>query len=254
MAFVFKAMATEGVFYGGGISAPQKPTSISAVATSDTTATISWTMTTGSDTPVESYSLYRNTALIASGIKALNYLDSGLTAETAYTYYVRGVNSAGSGAASDNVSITTLSANGVEGDAWTAFKAALEANPALSAYKSRFKWNRVSENLNDNQYPLVVGYVERVTEEEFVGMPKRKICTLIVSLHGKVKGSGDNLEHLALKMDELIKNAVESDLQLGGAATIEYLGDSEINYLDDNRAETLIQIQIKTVKFIAGSR
>jgi hypothetical protein len=47
---------------------------------------------------------------------------------------------------------------------------------------------------------------------------------------------------------------VESDLQLGGAATIEYLGDSEINYLDDNRAETLIQIQIKTVKFIAGSR
>jgi hypothetical protein len=86
-------------------SAPTAPTGLSATSVSSSQINLAWQASSGSPS---SYDIYRNGAKVAS-ISAVNvsYGDSGLAANTTYSYYVIAVNSVGSSPRSTTASATT---------------------------------------------------------------------------------------------------------------------------------------------------
>ncbi len=88
-------------------TAPTAPT-LSASGTTSTTTTLSWTGATD-NVAVTGYNVYRGTTLLGSTTTATSYAVSGLTASTAYTFYVQAKDAAGNiSVASNTVSVTTL--------------------------------------------------------------------------------------------------------------------------------------------------
>lgn len=94
-------------------TAPSVPTGLSATPTSETQVQVSWTASTdpaGSGQTVSgvaSYQVYRGGALIGTTASTA-YLDTGLTANTSYSYQVAAVDNAGNASArSSSVSATT---------------------------------------------------------------------------------------------------------------------------------------------------
>ncbi len=88
-------------------TAPTAPT-LSASGTTSTTTTLSWTGATD-NVAVTGYNVYRGTTLLGSTTTATTYAVSGLTASTAYNFYVQAKDAAGNiSIASNTVSVTTL--------------------------------------------------------------------------------------------------------------------------------------------------
>jgi chitodextrinase len=88
-------------------TAPTAPT-LSASGTTSTTTNLSWTGATD-NIAVTGYNVYRGTTLLGSTTTATTYAVTGLTASTAYTFYVQAKDAAGNvSAASNTVSVTTL--------------------------------------------------------------------------------------------------------------------------------------------------
>lgn len=93
-------------------TAPSAPT-LSASGTTSTTTNLSWTGATD-NVAVTGYNVYRGTTLLGSTTTATTYAVTGLTASTAYTFYVQAKDAAGNvSAASNTVSVTTLAASTV---------------------------------------------------------------------------------------------------------------------------------------------
>jgi poly(hydroxyalkanoate) depolymerase family esterase len=93
---------------GGGTGALPAPTGLKVTGTTDTTAALSWSAVSGA----ASYQVLRNGTEVGSPASA-SYTDSGLSAGTAYTYTVAGVDSTGAvGAASAAVTATTTGTSG----------------------------------------------------------------------------------------------------------------------------------------------
>ncbi|WP_337870618.1 PQQ-dependent sugar dehydrogenase [Meiothermus sp.] len=92
--------------------APPNPAQFSATATSPTSVNLSWSASDGATR----YSLERRTgsgsftAIGGNNLTATSYSDTGLTANTAYTYRVRAVNNSGSSSGVER-SVTTPSTN-----------------------------------------------------------------------------------------------------------------------------------------------
>ena len=104
---------------GGGTTAdstaPTVPTGLIATAQSATQVQLSWTAATDAGTGVAGYHVYRDagTTAIATVSSGTTYLDSGLTASTAYSYTVRAFDAASppnESAASVAANATTLAA------------------------------------------------------------------------------------------------------------------------------------------------
>lgn len=88
-------------------TAPSTPT-LSASGTTQTTTNLSWSAATD-NVGVTGYDVYRNGAFLASSATT-SYTASGLTAATTYSFYVVAKDAAGNqSAASNTVSVTTLS-------------------------------------------------------------------------------------------------------------------------------------------------
>lgn len=79
---------------------------VAAVATSTTTATVTWTPATGVGTGL-TYTLYRNGTSIATGLTSGTYSDTGLSANTAYTYTMAMSNALGTGPQGASVTVKT---------------------------------------------------------------------------------------------------------------------------------------------------
>ena len=89
-------------------TAPTAPT-LSASGTTATTTNLSWTAATD-NVGVTGYDVYRNGSLIGSTTTATAYSVTGLTAATAYTFFVRAKDAAGNSSANSNtVNVATLS-------------------------------------------------------------------------------------------------------------------------------------------------
>jgi len=89
-------------------TAPGAPTGLVAASTAGR-ITVTWTAPAGC---VTSYNIYRGTSsghesLLTSGVTTASYTDTAVTTKTTYFYRVLGVNSAGPGAGSTEVSATT---------------------------------------------------------------------------------------------------------------------------------------------------
>ena len=82
---------------------PTDPGTLSASAQSQTSIYLSW----GASSGASGYYIYRNGSyLTATGVT--NYTNTGLTANTSYSYYVVAYNSGGNSGASNTASVTTL--------------------------------------------------------------------------------------------------------------------------------------------------
>jgi len=88
--------------------APSAPTSLAASGTTQTTTNLSWTASTD-NVGVTGYDVYQNGAFKANTASA-SYAVTGLTASTAYTFYVIARDAAGNSSAQSNTAnVTTLS-------------------------------------------------------------------------------------------------------------------------------------------------
>ena len=106
-SYVIIADAIKWVRVGGDTAPPTVPTGLAATPASTTSMSLSWTASTD-DTGVAGYKIYRNSTLVGTSATT-SYTDSGLTANTQYTYAVSAYDAAGNESAqSSSVSKYTL--------------------------------------------------------------------------------------------------------------------------------------------------
>jgi hypothetical protein len=105
---------------GTGCSAvPSIPGSVTASATSSSQISVNWSASTGGPSCTVSYNVYRSTTsgftpsstnLIASGLTATSYTNTGLTASSTYYYVLEAVDAYGNSAASAQLEASTTAA------------------------------------------------------------------------------------------------------------------------------------------------
>ncbi|UHA73966.1 glycoside hydrolase family 19 protein [Paenibacillus sp. 481] len=86
-------------------TAPTAPTSLQATALTSQSVTISWTAATD-NVGVVQYEIYRNGVKVTS-TAGLTFADTGLLADTAYTYTVKALDAAGNGTLSAELAVRT---------------------------------------------------------------------------------------------------------------------------------------------------
>ncbi|MBM3250618.1 MAG: hypothetical protein FJZ07_00015 [Candidatus Nealsonbacteria bacterium] len=97
-----------GLVGGGGV--PTAPSNLSATVVSGSRITLSWTDNSANET---GFKIYRNgTRITTTAADVTSYTDTGLSAGTAYSYYVKATSASGDSAASNTVSATTQSGAG----------------------------------------------------------------------------------------------------------------------------------------------
>ncbi|HEY6909567.1 MAG TPA: PHB depolymerase family esterase, partial [Myxococcales bacterium] len=87
----------------GGNTVPAAPTGLAVTGVTSSSASLSWSSSPGAT----SYSVYRGSTRVGSGVTSTSYTDSGLSPSTTYSYSVTAVNSAGESSHSSTVSATT---------------------------------------------------------------------------------------------------------------------------------------------------
>ena len=133
----------------GTIGAPTPPTALNYADRTDTSITLIWAESTGSP-PVVAYAVYRGGLQIAT-VGDRVYTDTGLSANTSYTYTVKALNSAGilsAASAAQNISTTNDTSTDSDHDGVpNAFEAVLgtnanSANPNDSGNQTQLKINQ----------------------------------------------------------------------------------------------------------------
>src|SRR5260370_12535900 len=113
---------------GGCTIVPTAPTGLGATAASSTQINLSWTASTASGCTIR-YNVFRSTTSgftpsssnqIASGVSGTSFPDTGLAASTTYFYLVEATDTAGTSAASNQASATTLPATAIQPNTPTA--------------------------------------------------------------------------------------------------------------------------------------
>ncbi len=87
------------------VTVPSAPTGLRVTATTSTTASVSWTASSGAT----SYKVLRGGRVVGT-TTSTSYTDTALAASTSYTYTVEAVDSAGTSTASSSVTATTTAA------------------------------------------------------------------------------------------------------------------------------------------------
>jgi hypothetical protein len=96
---------------GGDTTAPTAPASLAASGTTQTATNLSWTASTD-NVGITGYDVYQN-GIFKATVAGTAYTVTGLTASTAYTFYVKAKDAAGNASANSNtVNVTTLAATG----------------------------------------------------------------------------------------------------------------------------------------------
>jgi len=101
-----------GGFTGSG-SIPNAPSGLTATAQSSSSIALSWTDNSSDE---DAFKIYRGGTLVhTTSASATSYTDTGLAANTTYTYYVKASNTSGDSTASSSASATTYSTGGSGG-------------------------------------------------------------------------------------------------------------------------------------------
>lgn len=179
---------------------------------------------------------------------------TGLTSNQVYYFRARAWNTTAYSAYSTSVNTQTWTASGIEQMLWGAFKTQMQADAALSSYIQKWKFNREAMTLSGTKFPIVKAWIADAQEQD-IAFPKRKIVKPRIVIHGVVKVKDtDNLETEKLKFDELIKNAIESDITFNGDITMAIVGNTIFNPLDDSTCEVFIECEIWSKIFTMGQR
>lgn len=140
-------------------------------------------------------------------------------------------------------------------DMWKAFKTQVASSTPLTTYAKTIYYARIEKAFVPVEFPLVFIYPTRIVMDDYSEFPKRKSARLVLEISGKVYSETPNtLVEEQLKMDDLIRNACEKDIQVAGKALIVRLGESILTFLDQTVLDTKIQVEIETQRFTAGAR
>ena len=93
---------------------PTPPTNLNSTGKSQTSVSLSWTAPSG--VAVDRYIVTRNGNDLPATITGTSFTDSGLSANTAYTYTVKAVNAGGTSDPSNSISVTTDPKPHIPGD------------------------------------------------------------------------------------------------------------------------------------------
>lgn len=123
-------------------SNPSIPNNLTAAPVSNTQINLTWTASTD-NIGVSGYQIFRDSIQVATTTN--NYFNNtGLTASTTYTYYVRAFDAAGNRSnASNNVSATTLN---IADNTSPSVPSNLVAN-VISAHQINLSWNTSTDNI-----------------------------------------------------------------------------------------------------------
>lgn len=244
---------------GGSLDAPGMPTA-SVTRVMPTNNRVTWTPGSLAATYTVQRKLSTDTeyTTLLSGISAsCTYSDNTAVAGTIYDYRVQSVNAAGT-TSSAAVRVTTLSNGPDVGDIWDAFKARLRADSVLSAYVSRWFFQKAPTQINQNDFPFVHAYPVAIQNDNFLSMPAHKTFDLVIEVSGKVFTTDTDKENFVgttLEFDRMLRNAIEgSDLNLTGYATIVAVGDTAFDVMDENVLDSKMTVVIRSRNFYAGSR
>ena len=209
-------------------------------------ARLSWTPSSGA----ESFGIYRNDTLIQTITTSFFYVDKP-TAGT-IEYYVKATN--GTGSTDSNTVEIVIGLGGIERRAWQYFKDTMQTDPDLLAYITTWKFNLTQQQFDESNCPVFVAYVDTEDPGEYLGVPKQRTDEIVVKVSGKVASSGDDAITEQLKINELIKNALEKNLQLVPAWFKVSFGQSKFTWLNDQVQEVNIDVRLQLPRFTAGTR
>ncbi len=162
---------------------PGPVTGLSASITSLTSIRLNWTAVSGAS----AYTVHRrapdgSSYAIVGKVTSPSFADSGLTAGTTYTYYVRAENAQGeSGQSSAEVSVSpgaTLTAPTLTGKLTSMYSGELSWNaiPGAAAYRL---YRRVG---NDGAQAVLVKETEQTTHSEYLAIPDRSYKYFVAAI------------------------------------------------------------------------
>jgi hypothetical protein len=264
--FLLLNVDTVGSCAGGALNLPGQVLGLIGTPINTTSILWSWSMpeTTLTAGPASTFILKRGATTIQSGVVGLSYLETGLTAATAYSATVAGVNTAGMGTASAAASATTKSAEAfltrIE-DALTAY-----LGSALRTAGYYYDWTYTTQrdnNLAPCSSTAVAAWVDLTPVENSVDAEAHadfnayhnKITTVIRSmamLSADTSNPKEAYKKVCAKMSEDIKKLLGTNLVSGAyaiafwneVATVDYKG-SEIEW-DDQSEDTLKPGKLKS--------
>lgn len=140
-------------------------------------------------------------------------------------------------------------------DAWTAFKTAITSSTLLTSYVKTFKfYGATFQSAQTDLLPMLVCWPRAIPNDQWFAMPKRKLVKMEVLLQGIIFQNFDAIANELISFDELIKNAAESDIRLGGKAIITAAESSTFHFLDENVGLVQIPVKITMPILTAGNR
>jgi hypothetical protein len=143
-------------------------------------------------------------------------------------------------------------------DAWDLFKTTIQADIVLAAYVEQWKLERIKHNDDVLVYPKLEAYVDRIERNTYVGVPKQRMDTMVISIIGKIKSALDDsvpdFETALIAYDEAICNALEKFITLSGGWNNAEYGDSLLTYVNDDYAQIQMELKLTLPRFTAGER
>jgi len=131
-------------------TAPTAPTTLAASGTSQTTTSLSWTASTD-NFAVTAYDVYMNGTLKAT-VATTSYAVTGLSAQTAYNFFVKAKDAAGNVSASSN----TITVNTLVASDTTAPSAPTLTASGTSQTTTNLSWTASTDNVEVTSYDLYI--------------------------------------------------------------------------------------------------
>jgi glucuronoarabinoxylan endo-1,4-beta-xylanase len=134
-------------------ASPSAPATLTASATSTSQINLAWSAVSPPSSCSVTYSVFRNGTQIAAGLTSASFADTGLSPSTAYSYTVKAVDSAGSSAASNTASATTLTPPDTQAPSAPAGLSASNVTTTSVA----LSWNASTDNVGVTRYDVYLG-------------------------------------------------------------------------------------------------
>ncbi|WP_168122327.1 fibronectin type III domain-containing protein [Paenibacillus sp. HB172176] len=190
----------DGGGQGGDTTPPSAPGSLTVDGETPSSVSLSWSAA-ADDVGVVGYNIYRDGAIAAATGTATAYTDTGLTADTSYSYTVTAVDAAGNESAASNAVQATTEASGGGSGSGGLLLDSFDGTPAWPGANDLGKW--AGANGFDNNAGVLDGGALKLTYNNagWLGSDILQDITAYSKLVIRVKGaSGGEQSHFQLQL------------------------------------------------------
>ncbi|MFG1945835.1 carbohydrate-binding protein, partial [Nonomuraea sp. NPDC048826] len=139
---------------GGDTQAPSVPANLRSTGVTSTSVSLAWNASTD-NVAVTGYEVYRGSTLITT-VTGTSHTDSGLSADTAYTYTVRARDAAGNRSAA-GAAVTARTSTGGGGDTQAPSVPANLRSTGVTSTSVSLAWNASTDNVAVTGYEVYRG-------------------------------------------------------------------------------------------------